>query len=113
MSKLNCIVLAAGLLLLYSLPAWAVEANTYRLLSVADTGKLILVSQVPTKTKYILDATSAKITVNGKPAEFKDLKNYSVVQVKMELKKSSKEGIDIDGNAIEIRITVPEDVKQP
>lgn len=85
----------------------------YRLLSVADSGKLILVSQIPNKIKYVLDATSAKITVNGKPAEFQDLKSYVVIQVKFELRKLSKEGIEVDGIATEIRVTVPEDSKQP
>ncbi len=113
--KRSKLALSASLILLLfcATAALAVEADSYRLLSVADTGKLILVSQIPAKTKYVLDATSAKITVNGKPAEFSDLKSYAVIQVKMELKKFSKEGIDIDGTAKEIRITVPEDPKQP
>ncbi len=101
------------LLMLCSIHASAVvEAETYRLLSVADTPKLILISQISSKTRYILDATSAKITVNGKPAEFKDLKSYVIIQVKMELHKFSKDGIEIDGTATEIRIKVPEDTAQ-
>ncbi len=109
-----CLAAAVGALLVGgSLHGLAVEAESFRLLSVADTGKLILVSEIPAKTKYILDATSAKITVNGKPAEFSDLKAYSIVQVKMELKKFTKEGIEIDGTAKEIRITVPEAPPQP
>lgn len=80
----------------------AVESGRYRLLSVSDSEKLILVSQIPTKTKYILDAASAKITVDGKAAEFKDLKAFSVIQVKATLRKSSKNGIDLDGAATEI-----------
>jgi len=101
------------LLLLFSTAVPAVETGMYRLLSVTDSGKLILVSQIPSKTKYVLDATSAKITVNGKPAEFKDLKSYVVIQVKFDLRKFNKDGIEIDGTATEIRITVPEDSKQP
>jgi hypothetical protein len=88
--------------------SFALESGTFRLLSVADSGKLILVSKIPNKTKYMLDATTAKITLNGKPAEFTDLKMFSVIQVKMELRKSSKEGIDIDGLASEIKITAPQ-----
>jgi hypothetical protein len=93
--------------------ARAVENNSYRLLSVADSPKLILISQIPDKTKYLLDATAAKITVNGKPAEFKDLQAYVIVQVKMTLRKFSKDGIDIDGTASEIRILVPQESTQP
>jgi len=55
----------------------------------------------------MLDATTAKITVNGKPAEFSDLEQYSIIQVKFELRKAKKEGIDIDGIATEISITPP------
>ena len=86
----------------------AVESDMYRLLSVSDSEKLILVSQIPSKTKYLLDATSAKITVNGKAAEFKELRAFSVIQVKVDLRKSSKNGIGLDGSATEIRISSPE-----
>jgi len=86
---------------------FALESETFRLLSLSDSGKIILVSKMPTKTKYMLDATTAKITVNGKPAEFSDLEQYSIIQVKFELRKAKKEGIDIDGIATEISITPP------
>jgi hypothetical protein len=80
----------------------------YRLLSVSDSEKLILVSQIPSKTKYLLDAASVKITVNGKAAEFKELRTFSVIQVKVDLRKLSKNGIGLDGSATEIRISSPE-----
>ena len=90
----------------------AVESGMYRLLSVSDTEKLILVSQIPSKTKYLLDASSAKITLNGKPAEFKELKSFSIIQVKIELnKKLSKNGIGLDGSASEIKISSTEKSK--
>ncbi len=113
MKKLSATLLTLFLLFASSIRVSAVETDMYRLLSVADSPKLILISQIPNKTRYVLDATSAKITVNGKPAEFKDLKSYVIVQVKMELHKFSKDGIDIDGTATEIRIKVPEDSAQP
>ena len=86
----------------------AVESGNYRLLSISDSEKLILISQIPGKTKYLLDASSAKITVNGKPAEFKELKVFSIIQVKVDLHKASKNGISLDGSAVEIHITDPE-----
>jgi len=89
----------------------AVESDKYRLLSISDSEKMILVSQIPSKTKYMLDASSAKITVNGKAGEFKELKVFSIIQVKADLKKSSKNGIEIDGAATEIRISEPENPK--
>jgi hypothetical protein len=113
MKKLSYAYLIIIFLFLSAAAAPAVELGMYRLLSVADSGKLILVSQIPSKTKYVLDASTAKITVNGKPAEFQDLKSYVLIQVKFDLRKFSKEGIEVDGNATEIRITVPEDSKQP
>jgi hypothetical protein len=85
--------------------------STFRLLSVSETEKLILVSQIPGKTKYLLDASSAKITVNGKPAEYKSLKAYAILQIKMELQKTNKDGIDLDGTAIEIKISTEEKPK--
>lgn len=92
-------------------PLLAVESGMFRLLSVSDSEKLILVSQIPSKTKYLLDASSAKIVVNGKPAEIQDLDSYAIIQVKMELHKSSKNGVEIDGTAREIRITTPDKAK--
>ena len=89
-------------------PSWAVESGNCRLLSISNSEKLILVSQIPSKTKYLLDAGSAKITVNGRPAEFKQLKIFSIVQVKMDLRKSSKNGVALDGSATEIRIQDPD-----
>jgi hypothetical protein len=85
----------------------AIESGLYRILSVSESIKVILVSQIPNKTKYVLDAATAKVMVDGKPAELKELKFFASAQVKFELKKSSKEGIDIDGVATEIRVTTP------
>jgi hypothetical protein len=86
----------------------AVEPGNCRLLSISSSEKLILVSQIPSKTKYLLDAASAKITVDGKPAEFKELKVFSIIQVKMELRKSTRNGVTIDGSAVEIQISNPD-----
>ena len=85
----------------------ALESDTFRLLSVSESSKLILVSKIPSKTKFMLDASTAKITVDGKPAEFTSLKVYSIIQVTIEARKSSKEGIDVDGVAKEIKINTP------
>jgi hypothetical protein len=84
--------------------ALAVETGMYRLLSVSGSEKLILVSQIPSKQKYLLDISSAKITVDGKPTELKELNKYSTIQVKIELRKSTKNGIDLDGSAKEIKV---------
>lgn len=89
----------------------SLESGTYRLLSVSDSEKIILVSHAPGKKKYLLDASSAKITINGKAAEFRELKAFSVLQLKMVLKKFSKNGIGMDGSATEIRITNTDKVK--
>jgi hypothetical protein len=95
-----------GLLLcLFSAVSPAAELGSFRLLSVSDSEKLILVSQIPGKAKFLLDAASAKITLNGKPAEFKALKAYSLIQVKANFGKADKLGIQIDGMATEIRIS--------
>ncbi len=90
----------------------ALESGQYRLLSLASANKTILVSQNPGKPKYILDASTAKITVDAKPAEFKELSRYSVVNIKFELKKTSKDGIDLDGTVSEIRVLTPEQPKK-
>jgi hypothetical protein len=104
------LLIVIGLFLFCSF-SFAVESGMYRLLSVSVSEKLILVSQIPGKTKYLLDAGTAKITVNGKAGELKELKVFSIVQVKADLRKSSKNGVMLDGSATEIRISPPEKVK--
>jgi len=91
--------------------AFGVESGQFRLLSVSDSTKMILVSQIPTKTKYILDAATAKVTIDGKPAEFQNLDFYTIINVKFELKKGTKEGIETNGVVTEIRIVTQENKK--
>jgi hypothetical protein len=107
LKKLMLLCIAFYLISCYGI-SLAAEPGNCRLLSLSESEKLILVSQIPSKTKYLLDASSAKITVNGKPAEFGDLKAYSVIQVKMVLRKSNKNGITINGSATEIRVLNPD-----
>ena len=89
----------------------AADSDLYRLLSVSESEKLVLVSQIPSKNKLLLDAATAKITVNGKPIEFKDLKTYSTIHLKMQIKKSIRNGISLDGLVKEIQITFPENAQ--
>jgi hypothetical protein len=89
---------------------WGVEIGMYRLLSISGSEKLILVSQIPGKHKYLLDVSSAKITVNGKPAEFKELDVFSIMQVKFELKKLIRNGVELDGSAKEIKVNPAEKI---
>ena len=110
MNKFKSICAIACILVFCSF-ALSAEFGTYRLLSLSESEKLILVSAVPGKTKFLLDASSAKITVNGNPAEYKSLKAFSLIQLKMERRKQSKIGIDLDGVAIEIRINSNEKAK--
>ena len=103
----------AVLLMVLAFAIWlqGVEAKKYRLLSITNTTKLILVSAIPGKTKYVLDAGTAKITVDGKPAEFQDLKAYTVIRVTFDARKGSKDGIELDGVVKEISISTPENPK--
>ena len=100
------------LALLWTTGLMALESGQFRLMSVTAAQKWILISQTLGKPKYILDISAAKITVDGKPAEIKELSRYSVINVRFELKKLSKFGITIDGVASEIRILTPEQTKK-
>lgn len=111
MAKKMRAVIVAVLMIGIAQALFAVESGQFRLLSVSDSTKMILVSQIPTKTKYIFDAAAVKITIDGKPAEFQTLDSYTIINVKFELRKGSKEGIDIDGVATEIRIVTQENKK--
>jgi hypothetical protein len=103
--KSTCVIVC---ILAFCSLALSAEFGAYRLLSLSESEKLILVSKVPGKAKFLLDASSAKITVDGNPAEYKSLKSFSLIQLKMEHRKLIKTGIDLDGVAIEIRISSSE-----
>ena len=104
----------AGLtILMVVTSAFSVEMGQYRLLSVSTSAKLILISQIPNKTKFVLDAATAKVTIDGKPAEFQMLQSYTIVRVKFEQRKGSKEGIETDGVASEISISTPDNQSKP
>ena len=85
----------------------AVESGMCRLLSVSESEKLILISTIPDKTKFLLDVAAAKITINGEPAEFEKLTSFSLIQVKWEKSKDKRNGVRLDGIAIEIEIDPP------
>jgi hypothetical protein len=88
-------------------PVQALESGSYRLLSVSETEKLVLVSRIPDQKKFLLDAADVKVTMNDKPAEFKDLILFTVVQVQMDLRRAKRKGVDLDGRANEIAIFSP------
>ena len=88
-------------------PVQALEAGSYRLLSVSETEKLVLVSRIPDQKKFLLDAADVKITINDKPAEFKDLILFTIVQVQMDTGRKKRKGVNLDGNARVINISDP------
>ena len=88
-------------------PAGALEAGSYRLLSVSESERLVLVSRIPDQKRFLLDATNVKVAVNDEPAEFKALTLFTVAQVQMELRRVKRKGINLDGLAIEIAISNP------
>ena len=85
----------------------ALEAGSYRLLSISETEKLVLVSRIPDQRKFLLDAADVKVTINDKPAEFGDLALFTIVQVQMDLKRNRRKGVNIDGKAREITVFDP------
>jgi hypothetical protein len=96
------------LLILGAVPSsMAIESGMYRLLSISESEKLILVSRTPDKTKFLLDVAAAKITVDGKPAELDELSSFSVIHVKWNESDNKRNGVRIDGIAVEIKVESP------
>jgi len=85
-------------------PSKPAETPEYRILSISTSEKMILISDLSTKTRLLLDMSDAKVLVDGKPAEFKDLQIYSSANVWFEREKSSHEGIALDGVAKRIEV---------
>ena len=88
-------------------PIQALESGSYRLLSVSETEKLVLVSRIPDQKKFLLDAADVKITINDRPAEFKDLVLFTIIQVQMDTKRTKRKNINLDGRVSEIAISDP------
>lgn len=90
----------------------AEEKVAFRLLSISESEKLILVSKTTDKTKYLLDAAAAKITIDGKPAEINELESFTVIQVQWKKKEEKRNGIRLDGLALEIAVESPKPPEQ-
>ena len=107
-SHINIIMIAVcAYMFIFCGQVHALESGSYRLLSVSETEKLVLVSRIPDQKKFLLDAADVKITINDKPAEFKDLILFTIVQVQMDTKKTKRKNINLDGRVSEIAITDP------
>ena len=94
-------------------PVQALESGSYRLLSISESEKLVLVSRIPDQRKFLLDAADVKVTINDKPAEFSDLALFTIVQVEMDLKRKRRKGVNVDGDAREIAVTDPAEISPP
>jgi len=104
-----CVIMAAVCIWMHVFcgPVQALESGSYRLLSVSETEKIVLVSRIPDRKKFLLDAADVKITVNDKPAEFKDLILFTIVQVQMDQRRIRRKGVNLDGRVSEIAISDP------
>ena len=91
----------------------AVESGIYRLLSISESEKLILVSRNPDKKKFLLDIASAKITLNEKPVELEELSSFSVIRIKWKKSNDKRNGIPLDGVVTEIEIQSPSKTEIP
>ena len=86
----------------------AEEKEQFRLLSISESEKLILVSKISDKSKFLFDVAAAKITVDGKPAEIDALTSFTAIEVKWKKSNSKRNGIRLDGIALEIEVSNPE-----
>jgi len=87
--------------------ARALEMESCRLLSISESEKLVLVSRIPDRKKFLLDAADVKVTINDEPAELKDVASFTIVKVRMEPRKKKRKGVSLDGSALEIAIYAP------
>jgi len=108
-ARFTGVVIAAACIWMHLLccPVQALESGSYRLLSISETEKLVLISRIPDQKKFLLDAADVKVVINDKPAEFGELTLFTVVRVQMDLKKNKKKGVNIDGQAREITVSDP------
>ena len=88
-------------------PVQAFEAESYRLLSISKSERLVLISRVPDQRRFLLDAADVKITINDKPAEFEELAAFTIIRVEMELGRVRRQGFNLDGRARAIIVSDP------
>lgn len=86
----------------------AIETGMFRLLSISESEKLILVSRIPDKKKLLMDVKAAKITVDGEPAEIEELQSFTSIQVQWKESDEKRNGVRLDGTVLEIEVTTPE-----
>ncbi|MEJ2111172.1 MAG: hypothetical protein P8Z37_14920 [Acidobacteriota bacterium] len=87
----------------------ALETGKFRLLSISESEKLILVSKIEDKSKYLLDVAAAKITIGENPAELDKLQAFTVIHVNWKKSDDKRNGVKLDGIALEIEVELPED----
>lgn len=85
----------------------AEEEVTFRLLSISESEKLILVSRTSDKSKFLLDVAAAKITVDGKPAEIGELKSFTLIKLEWKEVEDKRNGVPIDGTVSEVEVASP------
>lgn len=85
----------------------AEESVPFRLLSISESEKLILVSRTSDKSKFLLDVAAAKISVDGKAAEIGELKSFTLITLNWKEGKDKRNGVTIDGSVSEIEVTSP------
>ncbi len=76
----------------------------YRILSVSTSTNLVLISDLETKTRLMLDAAQAKVTIDGKASDLKELQRYTLAVFRIQRGVSQMHGIDLDGKIVEIQV---------
>lgn len=101
------LLLALGVLLVPNVPQKIKDEpalKEYRILSVSDSAKLVLISDLKNKTRFLLDASQAKVIIDGKESDLKSLQNYSSALVLFVRKTKAHEGVTLDGSASRIEV---------
>lgn len=95
------------LLLLFAPSAHAECTETARLLAVGWQDKMIVISTRPGNERLLLDGASARITIFGKPGEWKELSRYSLIRVRYGRTPVKRLNQQLDGNVHEICVEYP------
>lgn len=76
----------------------------YRILSISVLENIILLSDPDSKNKLMLDISKAKLWIDGKESELKNLQKFNSATFQIKRSPKTVRGHELDGNVIRIQV---------
>jgi hypothetical protein len=76
----------------------------YRILSISTTENIILLSDLDSRNRLMLDAAKAKIIIDGKESDLKNLQKFNSATFQIKRSPKTFRGHELDGQVVRAEI---------